>query len=92
VTVVPGPWKNRPGRHDDANAERWRGDLFGEGSRFPHLMWKQDGAYHLIDPPKSVTFPICTLCGHVVWEWPHYEEPVPDNAVCERCFIEESAA
>ena len=74
-----------PKRDDERNAKRWRGPLF-EGFRSP-IDW-MDKYYKILKPPQSVTFPICTVCGHIVWEWPHFEEPVEDNSVCEECFKE----
>jgi hypothetical protein len=73
-------------RNDEANARRWRGPLFS-GFRTP-LMWK-DKSFKILDHPKSVTFPICSFCKHVVWEWPHFEEEVPANAICGQCCKEE---
>lgn len=75
-----------PKRDDERNARRWRGSLF-DNLRSP-IMWK-DKYYETLKPPNSVTFPICCGCGHVVWEWPHFQEPVPDGAVCEKCFEED---
>lgn len=62
-----------PKRNDDDAARRWRGPLF----------------HGLLDPPGSVTFPICCLCGHVIWDWPHFEEPVPKQACCDACAKED---
>lgn len=70
---------------EDKAAQRWCGVLF-EDFRSP-LMWK-DKYYHTLEPPHSVTFPICIACGRLVWDWPHFEEEVPSNAVCETCFRE----
>lgn len=75
-----------PKRDDDDGVKRWRGPLFW-GMRAP-LMWKQDGHYEILADPKSVTFPICYGCGHIIWDWPHYEEPVPENACCNECAKE----
>jgi hypothetical protein len=78
-----------PKRDDESKAKCWRGPLFDD--YYSPIMWK-DGSYKRLAPPHSVTFPICGFCGHVVWEWPHFEEPVPDNAVCEACFKEDEDA
>jgi hypothetical protein len=51
-------------------------------------MWK-DEHYETLERPRSVTFPTCESCGHVVWEWPHFEEEVPEHAVCGACADEE---
>jgi hypothetical protein len=76
-------------RDDEANARRWRGQLF-RGLRTP-LVWrdKWKGHYENLHRPRSVTFPICEICDHIVWEWPHFEEEVPQNAICEICFKRE---
>lgn len=79
-----------PRRDDEKNAKRWRGPLFW-GWGIPISWWTKKG-YEKLDPPKSVTFPICAFCQHIVWEWPHFEEEVPHNAVCEQCFKEEEEA
>jgi hypothetical protein len=81
-----------PKRDDEAKARRWRGSLFGKLSS--PLMWRDKwlGSYQMLEAPKSVTFPICAFCEHVIWEWPHFEEEVPDNAICEQCFKEEEEA
>jgi len=79
-------------RDDEANARRWRGPLF-ENLRLPSLMWRdKDGSYQTLRGPRSVTFPICALCGHIIWEWPHFEEQVLENAICDQCFREEQDA
>ena len=80
-------WHLPPKRNDDATVRPWRGPLFhrlGAG-----MVWKEGAAYRSLDKPSSVTFPICQLCRHIVWDWPHFEEPVPGNAICEACFREE---
>jgi hypothetical protein len=74
--------ENPPKRDDEKAARRWRGPLFAELS----------DTHPNIDTPGSVTFPICAFCGHVVWEWPHFEEPVPKDAICDQCLREEIAA
>lgn len=72
-------------RNDAAKAGRWRGPLFGDLK--PSLVWRdKDGGYKNLRRPGSVTFPICAFCRHVIWDWPHFEEPVPDNAICMECF------
>jgi len=72
-----------PKRNDDGAAKRWRGPM-----RMPEpLMWYGDAK--TVEPPNSVTFPICSFCRHIIWDWPHFEEPVADNSVCEACFKEE---
>lgn len=91
MTVIRGPWRHRAGRHDDANAERWRGDLFGD-MKLPRVCWKEGASYGFLKPPKSVTFPICACCDHIIWEWPHYEEEVPEDTMCDRCAEEELSA
>lgn len=85
-------WFPKPERNDDANAKRWRGALFWNFD--PVLQWKGKEYYECLQSPKSVTFPICEACNHVIWEWPHFEEPVPENAICEACAkeIEEDEA
>jgi hypothetical protein len=75
-----------PKRDDDAEVRRWRGPLFCDLES--PLMWK-DKYYKLLDPPNSVTFPICAGCGHVIWDWPHFEEEVPAQAICSQCFTED---
>jgi hypothetical protein len=78
----------KPKRNDEANARRWRGPLFE--NQFLPLVWRnKDGSYQTLRGPRSVTFPICDFCGHVIWEWPHFEEQVPEGAVCDQCFREE---
>ena len=74
-----------PERDDEANARYWRGSLFGE--LVSPLMWKDKwlGYFETLKSPKSVTFPICQGCNHIIWEWPHFEEPVPENAICDQC-------
>jgi hypothetical protein len=74
---------------DDKALQRWRGALF-EDLQCP-LMWKGKEYYEFLKAPNSVTFPICEGCGCVIWEWPHFEEQVPENAVCETCFRSGSA-
>jgi hypothetical protein len=66
----------------------WSGRLF-DGLRAP-LIWHDSakGHYESLAPPKSVTFPICTICSRIIWDWPHFEEPVPDNACCGPCSVE----
>ena len=71
---------------DEDKATRWHGALF-EDFRSP-LIWK-DEYYEMLKPPNSVTFPICEGCQRIIWDWPHFEEQVPQNAVCETCFREE---
>jgi hypothetical protein len=60
-------------RNDDQAAGRWRGPLF------------DDWHHRTLRPPRSVTFPICVACHYVIWDWPHFAEPVPDNAICDDC-------
>jgi hypothetical protein len=89
-----------PKRNDDDRARRWRGPLFDNMSS--PLTWMEDlldypvgkyrKYYKALEQPKSVTFPICAICNHIVWEWPHFEEAVPDNAICGQCFKEEEEA
>jgi hypothetical protein len=78
-------------RNDEAVAQRWRGPLFKElrpeMSGFELVTFAQ-----ILDVPRSVTFPICALCSHVVWDWPHYEEEVPKNAICNECAEEEETS
>ena len=78
-------------RNDDAAVRRWRGPLFKElrpeMSGFELVTFAQ-----ILDVPRSVTFPFCTLCNHVIWDWPHYEEDVPENAICDECAEEEEEA
>jgi hypothetical protein len=78
-----------PEREDQPTAARWRGLLFCDFTS--PIMWK-DEYYRMLEPPRSVTFPICAFCDRVIWDWPHFEEPVPVNAVCEVCFKEEEEA
>ena len=73
-------------RDDEQVARRWRGELFHSWSS--PIMWKDD-YYHFLERPRSVTFPICGLCGHIIWNWPHFEEEIPDKAICDTCFVEE---
>jgi hypothetical protein len=79
---------NFPRRNDNKEAARWRGPLFEDFSC--ELIWNDPlkGCTSL-EPPRSVTFPICQFCGHVIWDWPHFEEPVPDGAVCTTCAEED---
>jgi hypothetical protein len=69
-TVPDPPWPS-----DDKEAARWRG----------YLKFRVPWPFSEMKP-NSVTFPICEGCGRVVWNWPHFEEPVPHGAVCEHCF------
>lgn len=80
----------KPQRDDEREAKRWRGALFW-GLSVP-LSWKdhQQGFYDHIKAPKSVTFPICFCCQHIIWDWPHFEEEVPDNAICDTCAEDET--
>jgi hypothetical protein len=69
-----------PERDDGANAKRWRGPLFWKFKSPLHWLERWDDKtryYSSLDPPRSVTFPICISCGHVIWDWPHFEEDVP---------------
>jgi hypothetical protein len=72
-----------PKRNDDAGVARWRGPLFWD-TPIP-LMWKGTEHYEFLDTPNSVTFPICKACGHIIWNWPHFEEAVPEEACCDDC-------
>ena len=74
---------------DEREARQWRGALF-EGFKSP-LMWldKAKGYYEMLEPPTSVTFPICGFCGHIIWDWPHFEEPIPEKAICDKCCEED---
>jgi hypothetical protein len=77
-----------PHRDDDAAAARWRGELF-RGLR-GGMMWRdEERGYITLPRPNSVTFPICTCCDHVIWDWPHFEEKVPHNAICDECAKDE---
>jgi hypothetical protein len=76
-----------PERNDGSNVRRWRGALFWHFDS--PLVWKGKDHYEAIEFPHSVTFPICHLCHHVIWDWPHFEEEVPENACCEACGNEE---
>lgn len=88
---------NWQGPDDSEEAARWRGQLFpfGDWNLFG-ARWRdaQKGHYCSIEPPGSVTFPICSSCGRIVWTWPHFEEPVPQGAACDHCAreAEEDAA
>lgn len=73
---------------DETKVRPWTGTLFDD-LKSP-LMWKQDGYYQMLEPPKSVTFPICGGCGVIIWNWPHFEEEVPDNAWCDDCAREDA--
>ena len=75
-----------PKRDDEADARHWRGPLFS-GFKSP-LMWK-DGHYKMLEEPKSVTFPVCGFCRHIIWNNPFFEETVTDNWICDTCFKEE---
>ena len=35
--------------------------------------------------PNCITFPICALCGHVIWDWPHYKEEMEGEYCCDEC-------
>ena len=63
-----------PNHVDDEAAERWRGPLFTEVGN-----WS----------PKSVTFPICWACGHIVWDWAYYQETPPELVYCTQCYHDE---
>jgi len=76
-------------RDDETEARKWRGPLFAD--TLTPLMWKEDGHYEMLKTPRSVTFPICAGCGHIIWDWPHFEEPVPDEACCNACAQEDQA-
>ena len=84
------------GPDDSEEANRWRGDLFPGDAWNLDVMWrdKEAGVYKTIERPRSVTFPICYCCGRIVWTWPHFEEPVEQNAICDHCAkdIEDDAA
>lgn len=80
-----------PKRDDEADARHWRGPLF-LGRSTPPLMWYENGAYEMIKHPKSVTFPICAFCRHIIWNNPHFEELITDQWICDTCFKEEEAA
>jgi hypothetical protein len=78
----------REGPDDSEEANRWRGELFPcEAWNLYDVTWrdKNSGCYKSIQRPRSVTFPICSLCGRIVWTWPHFEEPVPEGAACDHC-------
>jgi hypothetical protein len=77
-----------PKRDDEQEARRWRGPLFktlfaGE------LAWRNGASFGFLEWPRSVTFPICSWCNHVCWDWPHFGEPVPENPICTQCGIDE---
>lgn len=55
----------------------------------PVCRLRAKGYYETIEKPRSVTFPICSCCGHVCWNWPHFEEEVPESAACDACAEEE---
>ena len=84
-----------PPRQDGEAAARWRGPLFDRWDLA--LSWREPViaggetymAYRFLERPNSVTFPICSCCRHVIWEWPHFEEQVPENAACDACCEEE---
>jgi hypothetical protein len=76
-------------RKDDKGVARWRGPLFFDFNS--PLMWK-DEYYQMLEPPNSVTFPICAFCNHIIWDWPHFEEKVPEHALCTPCGKEEEDA
>jgi hypothetical protein len=76
-----------PKRNDEKAARRWRGSLFWDFNG--RLMWHNGEHYEMLEAPKSVTFPICQGCGHVIWTWPHFKEEVPDNAICDPCAKDE---
>jgi hypothetical protein len=89
-------WFPPPKRDDDATAKRWRGPLFW---RFRStLTWKERppdkdySRYEFLQSPQSVTFPICAMCHHVIWEWPFFEETPPANAICDQCCKDEENA
>jgi hypothetical protein len=75
-----------PDRDDEQQAKRWRGSLFHDFDS--PLMWK-DKHYKLLEPPNSVTFPICAVCHHIIWNWPHFQEDPPKEAMCDVCWDEE---
>jgi hypothetical protein len=87
-------WMSTPRRADDVTASRWRGPLFLDWA--PSIWWREPEpgqAYAVrrtIEPPGSVTFPICAWCRHVIWDWPHFAEETPGNAVCDACGEEEA--
>ena len=84
-------WFPPPKRNDESAAKRWRGPLFW--SVKSPLSWKtEDGYLGFLELPRSVTFPICCFCNHLIWEWPHFGEEVPENALCGECFREEEEA
>jgi hypothetical protein len=74
-----------PRRGNDAEVRAWMGELFKD-FRSP-IVWK-DKYYEFLEPPQSVSFPICQGCGHIIWNWPHFEEEVPKNAACDDCAKE----
>jgi hypothetical protein len=74
--------------------EHWRGSPFHEWSQsvLSYISWDghpaKDGVW--IEPPKSVTFPLCCACGQILWDQPVYEEDIPDEWICSACFIDAS--
>ena len=74
------------GPDDSAEANRWRGDLFRDWNVY-EFMWRdaQKGHYCTVERPRYVTFPICYCCNRVIWTWPHFAEPVEENAICDHC-------
>jgi hypothetical protein len=77
--VFPTP--NHPS--DDEAAARWRGYLFEKTPRCCGPVETR---------PKSVTFPICAFCSRVIWNWPHYEEAIDLEHLCDDCAREEIEA
>ena len=74
------------GPDDGEEADRWRGELFPDWNVYS-FGWRdaRAGCYRHIERPGSVTFPICSCCGRIIWTWPHFEEPVAENAACDHC-------
>jgi hypothetical protein len=76
-----------PRRNDDLAASRWRGPIFWDW--LPDFVWKDGVEAKTIEQPKSVTFLICAFCNRLIWSWPHFEEEIPENAICDACAEEE---
>lgn len=87
MSVIPFP-KHPRHRRNDAKARAWLGNVIGD-LKSP-IVWK-DKYYKMLPAPNSVTFPICAGCGCIIWDWPHFEEEVPEECACEDCANDDQA-
>jgi hypothetical protein len=90
MTTIKGgfdDYDEPPKRNDDENLKAWRGPLFTK-FRSP-IAWPEGVSVDWLKPPHKVTFPICALCRHIIWNWPHYDEEITPESICDACAQEE---